>query len=70
MPCHQSRRTAWGRVWRLSTKSQTFLQISGDEIVLEVYIGDEDHPYYRMNVDGSELRKIGQVSDEFPWEEE
>lgn len=45
------------------------VQISGDEIVLEVYIGDEDHPYYRMNVDGSELRKIGQVSDEFPWEE-
>lgn len=45
------------------------VHISGGEIVLEVYIGDEDNPYYRMNVDGSELRKIGQVSDEFPWEE-
>jgi len=46
------------------------VQISGGEIVLEVYIGDEDRPYYRMNVDGSEQREIGQVSDEFPWEEQ
>lgn len=44
--------------------------ISGGEIVLEVYIGGEDHPYYRMNEDGSEQRKIGQVSVEFPWEEQ
>lgn len=44
--------------------------ISGGEIVLAVYISNEDDMcYYRMNVDGSELRKIGQVSEEFPWEE-
>lgn len=44
--------------------------ISGGEIVFGVYISDEDCPYYRMNVDGSKQRKIGQVSHEFPWEEE
>ena len=43
--------------------------VSGGEIVLEVYISDEDHPWYRMNTDGSKQRKIGQVSEEFPWEE-
>lgn len=43
--------------------------ISGEEIVLAVYIGDEDSPYFRMNVDGSKLRKIGQVSHEFPCDE-
>lgn len=46
------------------------VSISGGEIVFGVYISDEDCPYYRMNVDGSEQRKIGQVSHEFPWEEE
>ncbi len=43
--------------------------VSGGEIVLEVYISDEDHPWYRMYTDGSKQRKIGQVSEEFPWEE-
>lgn len=47
-------------------------QISGGEIVLGVYIGiGEDYDlYYRMNVDGSELREMGKVSRDFPWEEE
>lgn len=43
--------------------------------MLGVYIGGfgpetKYYPYYRMNVDGSEMREIGQVSDEFPFEEE
>lgn len=36
-------------------------EICGDEIIAEVYIGDEPHPFYRMNVDGSGVKKIGQV---------
>ncbi len=37
-------------------------EISGDEIVVEVYIGDgQAHPFYRMNTDGSGARQIGQV---------
>lgn len=39
-------------------------EISGDEIVAEVYIGDEPHPFYRMNTDGSGLKKIGQMPKE------
>lgn len=39
-------------------------EISGDEIVVEVYLGDgHAHPFYRMNTDGSSLRQIGQVPD-------
>ena len=34
---------------------------SGGEIVIEVYVGDSVHPVYRMNVDGSDLRQIGQI---------
>lgn len=48
-------------------------QISGGEIVLGVSIGDlrdEYYSYYRMNVDGSELREMGQFPAEFPWVEE
>lgn len=47
----------------------TDAKISGGEIVLEVYIGGF-YSYYRMNVDGSELREMGQFPAEFPWEEE
>ena len=36
-------------------------EISGDEIVAEVYIGDKPHPFYRMKTDGSGAKKIGQV---------
>ena len=37
-------------------------EISGGEIVAEVYVGyGEPHPFYRMNIDGSGLRQIGQV---------
>ena len=36
-------------------------EISGDEIVTEVYIGDESHPFYRMKTDGSECKEIGQI---------
>ncbi|MDE6221498.1 MAG: hypothetical protein K2G51_13930 [Lachnospiraceae bacterium] len=39
-------------------------EISGDEIVLEVYIGEEPHPFYRMNVDGSGIREIGRMPKE------
>ena len=39
-------------------------EISGDEIVLEVYIGGEPHPFYRMDPDGTGLEKIGQVPKE------
>lgn len=39
-------------------------EISGDEIIVEVYIGDEPHPIYRMNTDGSECKKIGQMPKE------
>lgn len=36
-------------------------EISGDEIVVEVYIGNEPHPFYRMKTDGSGRERIGQV---------
>lgn len=37
-------------------------EISRDEIIIEVYVGSgEPHPFYRMNVDGSGQRQIGQV---------
>lgn len=39
-------------------------EISGDEIIMEVYIGDEPHPVYRMNTDGSGQKKIGQIPKE------
>ena len=39
-------------------------EISGDEIIAEVYIGDEPHPFYRMNTDGSKCKKIGQMPKE------
>ncbi len=39
--------------------------ISGNEIVVEVYIGsDEPHPVYRMDTDGGNLRQIGQIPRE------
>ena len=39
-------------------------EISGDEIVAEVYVGNEPHPVCRMNCDGSGLRWIGQIPAE------
>lgn len=36
-------------------------EISGDEIVAEVYIGDAPHLFYRMKTDGSGKQKIGQM---------
>ena len=39
-------------------------EISGDQIVAEVYIGNEPHPFYRMKTDGSGAKKIGQVPGE------
>lgn len=38
------------------------IEISGDEIVAELWIGDRPHPYYRMNLDGTGQRIIGYVS--------
>lgn len=38
-----------------------FYEISGDEIIAEVSIGNEPHPVYRMNTDGSECKKIGEI---------
>lgn len=37
-------------------------EISGDEIVAELWIGDRPHPYYRMNLDGTGQQIIGYVS--------
>ena len=39
-------------------------EISGDEIIAEVYVGNEPHPIYRMGSDGSGLRQIGQIAAE------
>ncbi len=39
-------------------------EISGDEIIAEMYIGNEHHPVYRMNSDGSGLIWIGQIPSE------
>lgn len=36
-------------------------EISGGEIVAEVYSGGEPHPFYRMKADGSGQERIGQV---------
>ena len=36
-------------------------EISGDEVVAEVYIGDEPNLFYRMKTDGSGQKKIGQM---------
>lgn len=37
-------------------------EISGGEIVAEVHLGGEPHPFYRMQTDGSGLERIGQVN--------
>lgn len=39
-------------------------EISGDEIIMEVFIGNDPHPVYRMNTDGSRQKKIGQIPKE------
>lgn len=39
-------------------------EISGEEIILEVYIGDGPHPFYRMKTDGSGQERIGQIPKE------
>jgi len=39
-------------------------EISGDEIIAEVYVGSKPHPVYRMDIDGSGLRRIGQIPAE------
>lgn len=36
-------------------------ELTGDEIVLEVYCGDGPHPVYRMNTDGSGVELIGWI---------
>lgn len=36
-------------------------EISGGEIVAEVFLGDSPHPFYRMKADGSGQEEIGQV---------
>ncbi len=36
-------------------------EISGGEIVAEIYAGNGPHPFYRMKTDGSGLERIGQV---------
>lgn len=38
-----------------------YYEISGGEIIVEVYLGHCPHPYFRMNIDGSGLHEIGQV---------
>ena len=39
-------------------------ELSGDEIFVEIYIGNEPHPFYRMKTDGSGLKMIGQMPAE------
>lgn len=39
-------------------------EISKDEMIVEVYIGDEPHPFYRMKTDGSGQKRIGQMPKE------
>ena len=39
-------------------------EITGDEIILQVYVGGRPHPYYRMDLDGGNVRKIGFLPDE------
>lgn len=39
-------------------------EISGDEIIAEVYIGNKPHLFYRMKTDGSRQKKIGQMPKE------
>ncbi|MBS6954457.1 MAG: hypothetical protein KH230_14660 [Enterocloster asparagiformis] len=39
-------------------------EITGDEIIVQVYIGGQPHPYYRMNLDGSNVRQIGFLPDD------
>ena len=36
-------------------------EINAGEIVVEVYNGEDPHPFYRMNIDGSGQQFIGQV---------
>ena len=41
-------------------------EISGGDIIAEVYIGGKPHPFYRMKTDGSGATKIGQVPTAVP----
>lgn len=36
-------------------------EISGDEIVVEVFTGEGSHPFYRMNLDGGNVRFLGEI---------
>lgn len=38
-------------------------EITGDEIIIRVYIGDKPHLFYRMKLDGSGCQYIGTLSD-------
>ncbi len=38
-----------------------YYEISGSEIIIQMYLGHCPHPYFRMNIDGSGLHEIGQV---------
>ena len=40
------------------------MDISGGEIIVKVYIGEEPDPVYRMDIDGGNLRQIGQIPRE------
>ena len=40
------------------------MEISGDEIVVEVYVWESENLVYRMNTDGSGLRMIGKIPNE------
>ena len=32
---------------------------TGDELIVQVYLGGRPQPFYRMNLDGSNVREIG-----------
>jgi len=46
------------------------MEINGGQIVAEVYIGDEKHPFYRMDLDGKNKELIGTVPDKTVEEKE
>ncbi len=48
----------------LASFSFPAMEISGDEIVVEVYVWESENLVYRMNTDGSGLRMIGKIPNE------
>lgn len=54
-------------VWKHYPFLALIYEISGDEMVIEVYRSQQPHPFYRMNLDGSEISLIGSVPKQDGW---